>query len=460
MSELELRRLMLKSVAALPCYVGLTPSGVALAAADTGTENVAWSNWSGIESCKAAKLLAPSSEAQLAAAMSTAQWPVRVFGAGHSFTGLVPTTGTLISLDAMSGIVSHDVTASTVTVKAGTRLAQLSRELDAVGLGLHNLPDIDVQSLAGAMSTATHGTGAQLRALHAEVKSMRVVTSSGKIVEFDESKDRELLQAAQVSLGALGAVSEVCLHVRPAFRLERRVWLLPLEQLLAQAQALAEKHRHFEFYYLPFTGYAAAITHDITTNTTVEHPDGADEDMLRDLKRLRDWLQSMPSVRRWVAQKMIDPNQTMHAVDRSYKLLSTPRPTKFNETECHVPREMGIDCVKAIIQRLEQRNDVYFPLEFRFVKGDDAWLSPFYKRDSVSIAVHALQGEHYEYLVNELAPIFRRYNGRPHWGKLHGHVAQDFSALYPRWKDFLELRKQFDPDGRMLNPHLKRLFGV
>jgi len=189
-------------------------------------------------------------------------------------------------------------------------------------------------------------------------------------------------------------------------------------------------------------------------------PHSQDEEMLSDLRKLRDWLGRFPDLRRWAAGKLIDPDLTEEAKNRSWKLLSTVRPTRFNETEYHVPREAGIACVKEIIAALEKRNEVFFPMEFRFIKGDDAWLSPFHKRDSCSIAVHAAHGEAYDYLVTELGPIFRKHGGRPHWGKLHNLTARELAALYPRWNDFLALRQQMDPQGRMLNPHLRSMFGV
>jgi FAD-linked oxidoreductase len=360
----------------------------------------------------------------------------------------------------MSGLITHDKAALTATAYAGTRLNQLSRQLDAQGLALRNLPDIDAQSYAGAISTATHGTGADLSAMHADLQSLQLVGANGEVVECSRAQRSELFAAARVSLGSLGIITRMTTAVVPAFNLKRRVWLKPVEELLQAAPGLARQHRHFEFYYLPFTGYAAAITHEEYSGSDVLRPEAADEDMLRDLRRLRDWVGRYPDLRRWVAQKLIDPEQTELAQDRSWKLLSTQRPTKFNESECHVPRESSIACVREVIQKLERRNDVFFPLEFRFIKGDDAWLSPFYQRDSCSIAVHAAAGEPYDYLVNDIAPVFRKFNGRPHWGKLHGHTSKDFAGLYPRWNDFLAVRAQLDPKGRFLNPHLRTVFGV
>lgn len=421
---------------------------------------VAWHNWSGCSGGQAAALQTPADVAAVQQLLRTSGGPVRCVGAGHSFSALVPTEGSIVSLDRMAGLIGHDKAAMTATFQAGTRLAQLSRQLDQLGLGLRNLPDIDAQSFAGAISTATHGTGADLPALHDDVQSLQLVRPNGELVECSKTRHADLFAAAKVSLGSFGILTQVTSTVLPAYSLKRKVWLKPVEELLHMVPALAQQHRHFEFYYLPFTGYAAAITHELYAGTEVLRPDSADEEMLRDLRHLRDWLGRFPDLRRWVAQKLIDPAQTELAQDRSWKLLSTQRPTKFNESECHVPRELGVACVREVIRKLELRNDVFFPMEFRFVKGDDAWLSPFYQRDSCSIAVHAAAGEAYDYLVGEIAPVFRKFNGRPHWGKLHGHTSADLPALYPRWKDFLQVRAELDPTGRMLNPHLRSLFGV
>lgn len=417
----------------------------------------AWQNWSGLQRCEAAWLL-PTSEEQLAASLPALQGPIRCVGAGHSFTALVPTPGTLISLDRLSGIVEVDKAAMTVRVKAGTRLGTLARELDAQGLALHNQPDIDVQTLAGALSTGTHGTGLTLPALHAEVQALRLLTPQGELKEASRLKEPELFDAARVSLGALGVITEYTLRVRPRYMLRRKVWLERTESLLERAPTLARESRHFELYVLPFTGYAAGITHIEVPPGAPERPHSADENVLADLQKLRDWLGRWPQLRRWAAAKLIDPAQTEHALDWSHKLLSTARPTRFNETEYHLPREQGLPCLRAVVAQLEKRNEVFFPLEFRWVRADHAWLSPFFERDSCSVAVHAKAGEAHDYLLGEIGPIFQRHGGRPHWGKLHMLGARELAALYPRFKDFQQLREQLDPRGRLLNSHLQQIF--
>ncbi|WP_198088510.1 D-arabinono-1,4-lactone oxidase [Variovorax sp. E3] len=469
-ADSEGRRTVLKAGAGLAVGAVLARHGLDAHAAEAATPTPSpsppqaapgWTNWSGIQRCTPRAIETPGDEAELAQVLRKAgPAGVRCVGAGHSFTALVPTDATLVSLDRMSALVSTDAPAQTVTFQAGARLALLSRQLDAQGFGLRNLPDIDTQSFAGAIATATHGTGRTLPALHADVTALRLMTPAGEVLECSEQRNPELLAAARVSLGSLGVLTQATVRVVPAYNLHRRVFLKPLQAMLDEAPALAEKHRNFEFYYLPHTGYAAGIVNDLYDGSDTVQPPSADEDMLRDLRRLRDWFGWFPSLRRWVAGVMIDGDQTEEARNRSWKLLSTQRPTKFNETECHVPRADGIACVREVIAALDRRSDVFFPMEFRFVKADDAWLSPFHERDSCSIAVHAAVGEPYDYLLSEIGPIYRKYQGRPHWGKLHDLGPAQLATLYPRWNDFLALRAKLDPGGRMLNPYLRQLFGV
>lgn len=472
LDSLRVRRTLLRAGAGAALGAALLPGlaraqAASKAAASTTpaptsqTQPARWQNWSGLQQCQPQRRFVPAHEAELAQALhdAPAGTTLRCVGAGHSFVPLVPTDQWLVSLDRLSGVVRGPVE-GTALVQGGTRLAVASRQLDELGLALHNLPDIDVQSYAGAISTGTHGTGRELPALHAEVQALRLVTARGDVLECSATSNPDLLAAARVSLGSLGVITQAQVRAVPAYNVHRRLWLEPVMQLLERVPELARKHRNFEFFYLPFTGYAAAITHDVDTSGTVLTAQAADEDILRDLRRLRDWLGFLPGLRRKVAGWLIDPHQTEDARNRAWRLLASQRPTRFNESEYHVPAEAGIACVKEIIAALEKRNEVFFPLEFRYVASDEAWLSPFYQRASCSIAVHAAADEAHDYMFSEIGPIFRRYGGRPHWGKLHNLGAAELAALYPRFKDFQALRQELDPQGRFLNPHLRTLFGV
>lgn len=458
------RRLLQQAVATsatsmlptLPCAVqAQVPPVLGPAASAT------WQNWSGIERCTPTATWSPSSVQELADGLRRQSSGVlRCVGAGHSFTGLVPTSGTLLSLDRLSGLVRHDVARQQVTVRAGTRLAVLNRELAALGLALHNLPDINVQTLGGAFATGTHGTGIKFTALHDHIIGLRLTSLRGEVIHCSAQDRPELFAAAKVSLGALGVLTEVDLSVRTQYYLRKRVWTQSTDSLIEAAPQLAMQHRNFEFYVLPHIGMSAGITHDEVPGGLITRRNDKDEESLLDLKRLRDALSGWPRARSWLAKQFIGEGEQEVVVDLGWKLLSTVRNTRFNETEFHVPREKGLACLREVLQTLERRPEVFFPLEFRFVKADKAWLSPFHEQDSCSIAVHALGGEEYRYLMTELGPIFRRHGGRPHWGKLHDLRADELARLYPRWADFQGLRASLDPQGRLLNPYLRHLFGV
>lgn len=418
-----------------------------------------WRNWSGIEHAYPAARVGPRAEAEVAEALKSAQAPIRVVGAGHSFTGLVPTSGTLMSLDALSGIVGWE--GDEAIVWAGTRLGALGPALAEKGRAMPNLPDINKQSLGGAMGTGTHGTGVNLQAVHGDVRMLRLATVSGEIIECDAEREPDIFQAAKVSLGALGVITQVRLATSANRRLHRRVWVEPFEETLAQAEARWAKHRNFEFYAVPFTGLCANITHDETDEAArVRGPD-SDTGFLEALKQLRNLLGFSTPLRKAAAKALLSTAEPEEAVDEGWKLLSTDRPVRFNEMEFHLPTETQLQALKEVVEAIEvHRPDVFFPIELRRVAADEAWLSPFEGGPRGSIAIHTYYKDDRAFLFTLIEPILRRHGGRPHWGKLHTLKAQDFAKLYPRWSSFLEVRRRLDPTGRLLNPYLATLFGV
>lgn len=419
-----------------------------------------WSNWSGLEHAWPARRGAPKDEAELAALLAAAPAPVRPVGSGHSFTALVPTGGTLLTLDRLSGLVGHDVEALTARIRAGTRLSVLGPLLATIGQEMPNLPDINKQTLAGAMSTATHGTGKGLTALHGQATALRLVLPSGEVAECSRDQRPELFHAARVGLGAFGVLSEVTLQNRPLVRIRKEVRLVDTEDLLGQWPALASRHRNAEFLVLPFTGKSALITHDPTTEPV--HPRGADTDadVLMQLKSLRDLFEFTPSLRKWIAGKLMADVPPEVAVDEGWKLLSNERPVRFKEMEYHVPIDRQVEALREVIRRIEQgARDVFFPIEARIIAPDDAWLSPFYQRESGSIAVHSWYKEAHDWMARLIEPVLRDAGGRPHWGKLHSLGRAELAALYPMFGEADAVRRSVDPRGRMVNPHLRKLFG-
>jgi len=423
--------------------------------------HLVWRNWSGIRHSYPAERLAPSTDEELGQILKTAPAPIRAVGAGHSFMPLVPTDGTLLSLDQMAGLVS--VNGDDATARAGTRLGDLGPALAAHGRAMANLPDINKQSLGGALATATHGTGKHLPALHGTVTALRLVTPTGLVIDCDATKNSDVFDAARVSLGSLGILSQVTLKTVANRRLHRRVWLESFEDTLTHAEERWNRHRNFEFYAVPFTGLAANITHDETDEQPSPRGPETDSQFLEALKGLRNLFGFSNWLRR-VASHIVLADAEAHpeqAVDEGWKLLSTERPVRFNEMEFHVPAQEQFAALREVVAAIEaHRSDVFFPIEARRIAPDDAWLSPFQGGERGSIAVHCYYKDEWEFLFTLVEPILRHHGGRPHWGKLNSLTGKDFAALYPRWKDFLAMQKQLDPQGRMLNAYSKGIFGV
>ncbi len=415
-----------------------------------------WRNWSGIQRSYPALRWAPQSVDELAAKIASQPGPIRAVGAGHSFMPLVPTNGTLITLDGLSGVVSHDAIQQTALVNAGTRLGDLGPALAAIGQEMPNLPDINKQSLAGGLATATHGTGRAFKALHGEVRSLQIITAQGQVLDCDAHRNSNLFHAARVGLGAFGIVTQVELQNRPLQRVLKQTYVIPTEAAIAQWPTLIKQHRNVEFYAVPFTGLAAIITADETELPAKPRGPDQDTETLMDLKRLRDLFGFSSTVRRRVAQAMMKDLPPEEAIDEGWKLLSNERPVRFNEMEYHFPLENQLAALREVLAAIEaHRPDVFFPIEVRVIDQDDAWLSPFNWGVSGSIAVHAYYQDDYQFLFDLIEPIFRKHGGRPHWGKLNSLRAADFAALYPRWRDAMAVRKQIDPQGRFLNDYLK-----
>lgn len=430
------------------------------AAGSEAADTLPWRNWSGNQVSHPRRRVAPASVEELRTLLQGSGSRVRMVGAGHSFSPLATTDETMISLDRLSGIVSVDDRNQQATIAAGTRLGRIGKPLEAHNQALVNMPDIDHQTLAGSMATATHGTGADLACLSDSIRAMTLVTASGEELSCSPEQDPDLFQAARVSLGALGAVTDITLQNTRPYRLKRVTDWLPVDEILAQADQLADRHRNFEFFYIPFSGMGFTDTQDIT-DEPVSSTDVLDQnDGARDLQQARDLLSWSPTLRRLILGSYMRILQKEIRVSPSWQSYTSERRVRFNEMEYHLPRESWQAAFREVRQTVEDNfPECFFPFEIRFVKGDEIWLSPFYQRDSVSIAVHRFHEEDYHPMFAAVEPIFRKYGGRPHWGKLNTMSPAEARTLYPRWDDFLTIRRQLDPQNRFLNPYLSRLFG-
>jgi FAD-linked oxidoreductase len=453
------RRNMLQMLVASAVGGGTFAPGSLAASAPSKSRRLPWRNWSGCQQCTPLARIAPESIQELQTLLSTATGTIRPVGAGHSFAPLVPTDGTIVSMSRLTGMVGHDSDKKQATFRAGSRLGEMGLPLDRIGQALINMPDIEQQALAGCLATATHGTGTGIGAMPTFVSALQLVDARGNLIDCDQDNNSEVFEAAKVSLGALGVLTQVTLQNVAPYRLRRETVWHEFEEILEIADDLADSHRNFEFYYIPFTGMGFTDVHDITADAigTTEKLDG--NDAAQDLKTARDWLQDWPRLRELVLSSYLKTLGDEVTVERSWKNYTSERNVRFNEMEYHLPREYGVQALREVRAALEsQHHEVFFPIEVRYVKGDDIWLSPFYQRDTCSIAVHRYFDEDFTPYFKTIEPIFRKYHGRPHWGKLNTLTGKELARLYPRWDDFAAVRRELDPEGRFLNPYLQQLF--
>lgn len=432
----------------------------AFAAAETAVSKpIPWRNWSGSQQCLPAARSAPASVAELQELIASAKGTVRAVGAGHSFTPLVPTDGTIVSLSRLSGLISHDPQTLQATLWAGSRLGEIGQPLEDAGQALVNMPDIDEQTLAGCLATATHGTGADIGCMSTFIEGLQLVDARGDLVDCDANHNSELFQAAKVSMGTLGVITQFRMQNMAPYRLRRETVWRDFDEILEIADGMADQHRNFEFFYIPFSGMGFTDLHDLTREPLGSTEKIDSNDSVQDLKMVRDWLESMPKVRELILSSIVKTLNDEVTVESSWKNYASERNVRFNEMEYHLPREYGLQAIREVREVLEtQHPEVFFPIEVRYIKGDDIWLSPFHQRDTCSIAVHRYFDEDYTPYFRSLEPIFRKYDGRPHWGKLNTLQRDDFRKLYPRWDDFVQVRRTIDPQGRFLNPYLAGLF--
>lgn len=416
-----------------------------------------WRNWSGGLVAHPRGRLSPASESQLQQMLAETEGALRPVGSGHSFSPLVPTDGHLLVLDQLTGLLDHDQAALQATFYAGTRLGDMGGALDAVGQAMLNLPDIDRQTLAGATATATHGTGIDFTCLSGFVTALRLITPEGEALDLQQGD--ELFDAARVSVGALGVVSQMTVQNRTPYRLRANNWVQPIEEVLESFDEQAAAHRHFEMFPLTHSRYALVLSID-ETHDDIDNPPPSPEEEAAFAEAMAMWSTLPPRERMPLIDGLAEQIGPTTAVDRSDRILSNIRNNRFNEMEYSVPVEAGAECLREVLRTIiEKEVDVVFPLEYRYVKRDDTWLSMSAgDYDHAAISIHRRAGEDFRPYFDLIEPIFWKYEGRPHWGKVHSLGAQELKRLYPRFRDFQAAREHLDPRGRMLNAHLEHLF--
>jgi FAD-linked oxidoreductase len=430
-----------------------------------------WRNWGRSESARPAFLARPTSADEVAAVVRAARergLTVKVVGAGHSFTAIAATEGVLIDLGGLDGLLAVDAERGRVTLGAGTNLYQLPALLDPHGLALQNMGDIDRQTIAGATSTGTHGTGARFGGLATQITGVVLVTADGSLLRVDEHNSPELLPAVRLGLGALGVLVEVTIQCVPSFLLHAVEHPEPFGEVLDNFEERAAASDHFEFYWWPHTEAVMTKSNTRLPGDAERHPIGPVSGWIEDRLLSNAALSLMCNIGRMAPKATPGINRLATKVygdreftDRSYDVFTSPRLTRFREMEYAVPIAAVPQALRDVRGLIEREGwSVSFPVEVRVAQRDDNWLSTAQGRESGYIAVHRFFREDHLPYFRAVEGIMRQYEGRPHWGKIHFQDAESLAAVYPHHGDFVAVRDRLDPDRTFTNPYLDRVLGA
>ncbi|GAA3895204.1 D-arabinono-1,4-lactone oxidase [Streptomyces sp. NPDC003631] len=428
-----------------------------------------WRNWAGNVTAHPVREVVPASVEELSAAVCKAAEDglrVKAVGTGHSFTAAAATDGVLIRPQLLTGIRRIDREAGTVTVEAGTPLKRLNVALAREGLSLTNMGDIMEQTVSGATSTGTHGTGRDSASIAAQIRGLELVTADGSVLTCSEKENADVFAAARVGLGALGIITAITFAVEPLFLLTAREEPMPLDRVLAEFDELWTENEHFEFYWFPHTG----STNTKRNNRSAGPPKPVgqlsgwfeDEFLSNGVFQVANWVgRAVPAAVPAIAGVSSRALSARTYTDIAYRVFTSPRRVRFVEMEYAVPREALAETLrelKAMVDRSTLR--VSFPVEVRTAPADDITLSTASGRDSAYIAVHMFRGTSYQAYFTAAEQIFTAHGGRPHWGKVHTRDADYLAEAYPRFGEFTALRDRLDPDRRFGNDYLRRTLGA
>jgi FAD-linked oxidoreductase len=435
---------------------------------------VHWQNWAGLESAEPRTVVTPTSVDEVVEVVTAARRErstVKMVGTGHSFTAISAPRDTMLRPQGMTGLLGVDRKAMTVTAYAGTPLKVLNAELERLGLSLHNMGDIAEQTLAGATSTGTHGTGGVAAGLSAQLVGLRLVTGTGEVVDATPEQNPDVLEIARVGLGALGILTTVTFAVEPLFLLEAVEQPMSWDEALGSFDAMVAESHHCDMYWFPhpdrlLTKRNTRLDADVSEAEPVSRLRGwVDDDLLSNtvFGLLTAGANRVPGViprMNQVSARVLSPRTYS---DVAHRVFTSPRRVVFREMEYAVPREAGLDALREA-RRVVDASDwrISFPVEIRVAPADDIPLSTAYGRDSFYLAFHTHHRSdwrtHAAYL-EAMERVMRDHDGRPHWGKLHTRTAADLAPAYPRFGDFLALRDRLDPDRVFANTYLERVLG-
>jgi FAD/FMN-containing dehydrogenase len=404
-----------------------------------------WTNWSGNQSFVAPHVYRPADEAQY---IDTVQRLVRngehlrVAGSGHSFTPLVETDGNLIEIPAVAGVLGVDAQRNTAEILAGTQLMAIGAPLWDAGFAILNQGDTDTQTISGAIATATKGSGRKYGNISSGVVGLRIVNGLGEVVDIDESTPEWLL-AGRVSLGLLGAVTRVTLSVQPRYLLREHNRVTTIDDFLAHWSEYVETYRHASIFYC--VSDQAAAMYD-----------------LGPLKKGDTLIKLLSEETPQDGVEYGVEGEHDNRTGRSHLVF----PDVTTEVSTHVEAEYQLDArvwleaFSALRELCERYPEGVSPIQVRWQKGDGAYLSPQYERDTVAISVSATRLPDSNVFLRKAHAVLMPFGARPHWGKMHYATPAEIAAAYPKLEEFKHVRAEFDPDGLFLNSYLRDLLSI
>ena len=426
-----------------------------------------WKNWAGNQQSKPFRIERPASESEVVEIIRQAvmnKQRVKVVGSGHSFTGIAVPDEVMIDLTRLNQVCNVDRSGGLITVQAGIVLSDLNAQLEKHQLSMPNLGDVTYQTLAGALSTSTHGTGLQRTGLAAQIRAFKMVTAAGEVLVCSPLENAEIFHCGRVSLGALGVITEVTLNVVPAFNLRAVEQPMRISDVLDKYSQLIEGNDFFEFYWVPHTKWALTKANNVSSDA-IDSPG-----------RFATWYNKMflenyafgvlcrigrlfPTLIPKLAT-ILPSSGRVEYVNVSHRIFSSKRLVKFYEMEYSISLDSLVPALREVMHMVDDRGfRISFPVEVRCTGSDDIPFSTSTGRRSAYIAVHMFKGSEYGEYFSAVEAILRKYEGRPHWGKIHNLNANDISSLYPEYQRFIEVRNQLDPEGVFTNDYLRRVLG-
>ncbi|XP_033100042.1 L-gulonolactone oxidase-like isoform X2 [Anneissia japonica] len=394
---------------------------------------------------------------------------IRVSGKGHSPSDIVCTTDYILNLDLFDNVLEVDEENCRIKFEAGMTVKKLNQEiLPKYNMALTIQGSASDITVAGSISTGTHGTGKNIGIMSTYIAELEFLTADGKMMKCSREENKELFLAALCGLGCLGIITSITLQCEPHFKLHQKQLSCTLDEMLENLDGHICKSEYFRFCYFPHTDGVVYWEVDKTTcpmkssaNWFWDYAIGYH--LLQFLYWISTFFPSLVPIINVIYYRFLHSSYR-EDIDDYYKIFDFECLFVQYVTDWAIPRENAAKALRDLVSWLEANPDTpaHFPVEVRFTKADDIFLSPCYGRDScyINILKYRPYGKYVEIEKYWTAyeTIMLKYDGRPHWAKAHKLTYKGLQNMYPEFQRFCEIREKLDPDGRFMNNYMQRVF--